>query len=190
MVWWPCRAPPLGQPDNKDFSSGDYNYYEWNAKHRRCRSGQRRQGEPTAAESRSSPVDLVRVDGLRPTDRAASLQFSGQSPALERAEPTSGRTRYSIDFRVVRHRRHSRGRRSAQRRQPAAPARPSATSSAPRTCRRCPTTSSHCSTTAPRRRVTWSTRPSRSRPLQFDDRCVVVHQLDPAGTTEVDQRHR
>jgi hypothetical protein len=79
-------------------TSGTYNYYEWNAKHRGAATTNVKQ------ETRPLPRSTVEVDVTDPlvlvTPVGGLLQFSGQH--LHSSVPNqTGRTRYSIDFRTV-----------------------------------------------------------------------------------------
>jgi hypothetical protein len=81
-----------------DNDSAKYNYYEWNAKYRRTAAAN------IGAESRPLPRPLVPIDSSSATvllPRVGGLiAFSGQH--LHSSVPnTSGRTRFSIDFRTV-----------------------------------------------------------------------------------------
>jgi len=78
--------------------SAKYNYYQWNAKHRAAATGnigteaRPLPGPTEPVDLSSSMVFLTPVGGL--------LQFAGQQ--LHSSVPnTSGRTRFSIDFRTV-----------------------------------------------------------------------------------------
>jgi hypothetical protein len=79
-------------------SSAEYNYYEWNAKYRASASSN------VTSETRPLPGPINDVDISNPLVLLPAvgglIEFSGQH--LHSSVPnTSGRTRYSIDFRTV-----------------------------------------------------------------------------------------
>jgi hypothetical protein len=79
-------------------SSHDYNYYEWNSKHRHSAASN------IKSETRPLPGPTIEVDISDPlilvTPVGGLIEFSGQH--LHSSVPNqSGRTRFSIDFRTV-----------------------------------------------------------------------------------------
>jgi hypothetical protein len=75
-----------------------YNYYEWNAKHRAAASSNVR----TEVRPLPGPTEQVDLSSSTCSSRRSAARSSSRATICARAfRTTSGRTRFSIDFRTV-----------------------------------------------------------------------------------------